>query len=353
MPKKNRKNKKKSTVVLNTEINIVDEGQSSLDVSDVVRKQKEDDSAKPENPVIEIRDEAPDNEVRNAEANNFSVSEVTSLRKFDSLAVSGRQESINSNFSFFSDNNLTEKDNLEDFEDERWNLAKEAVTHQEIVTTQTRFYAQSADITDGPELKIEEMLDSEMEEGVQIVESVSPEMSSEEDNNFLGNLRTEILEESKSDPDEATEDEQRTTRRSKSKLSWDNLVFKREIKIGFQAEREVGITDSSLRERLELMFENKISLNEETLRAYFPAGEYFFDQEECFGFVSPVKSLTLHVPRGDPFQDRDKVCQFSFPRQYSDRHDFSDSKLTVSLITSDSTMRPLEPPTYSSGFQRS
>ena len=36
------------------------------------------------------------------------------------------------------------------------------------------------------------MLDSEVEEGVQIVESVSPEMSSEEDNNFLGNLRTEI-----------------------------------------------------------------------------------------------------------------------------------------------------------------
>ena len=320
MPKKNRKNKKKSTVVLNTEINIVDEGQSSLDVSDVVRKQKEE-SAKSDNPVIEIRDEAPDNEVRNAEANNFSVSEVTSLRKFDSLAVSGRQESINSNFSFFSDNNLTEKDNLEDFEDERWNLARETVTHREIVTTQERFYAQSADITDGAELKIEEMLDSEVEEGVQIVESVSPEMSSEEDNNFLGNLRTEILEESKSDPDEATEEDQTTRRRSKSKLSWDNLVFKREIKIGFQASREsreAGITHGSLRERLELMFENKISLTEETLSANFPAGEYFFDQEECFGFVSPVKSLTMQVPRGDPFQDRDKVCQFSFPRQYSD-----------------------------------
>ena len=121
MPKKNRKTKKKSAVLLNTEINIVDEGQSSLDVSDVIRKEKEIEARKAENPVIEIGVEAGEiEEVVNAEANNFSVTEVASLRKVNSLAVAGRQGSINSNFSFFSDNNLTEKADLEDF-DEHWN----------------------------------------------------------------------------------------------------------------------------------------------------------------------------------------------------------------------------------------
>ena len=104
MPKKNRKTKKKSSVVLNTEINIVDEGQSSLDVSDVIRREKEIEAKKAENPVIEIGVEAEEpGEVLNVEANNFSVTEVASLRKVDSLAVAGRQGSINSNFSFFSE----------------------------------------------------------------------------------------------------------------------------------------------------------------------------------------------------------------------------------------------------------
>ena len=59
MPKKNRKTKKKSAVLLPTEINIVDEGQSSLDVSDVIRKEKEIEARKAENPpVIEIGVEA-------------------------------------------------------------------------------------------------------------------------------------------------------------------------------------------------------------------------------------------------------------------------------------------------------
>ena len=61
MPKKNKKTKKKSAVLLHTEINIVEEGQSSLDVSDVVRQQTQ---AQAETPVIEIREETSDSSVR-------------------------------------------------------------------------------------------------------------------------------------------------------------------------------------------------------------------------------------------------------------------------------------------------
>ena len=61
MPKKNRKTKKKSAVLLHTEINIVEEGQSSLDVSDVVRQQTQ---AQAETPVIEIQEEISDSSVR-------------------------------------------------------------------------------------------------------------------------------------------------------------------------------------------------------------------------------------------------------------------------------------------------
>ena len=99
MPKKNKKTKKKSAVLVNTEIKIVDEGQSSLDVSDVVRKQKQEEAETPDitdNPVIQIGIEAKESEsesswVGNTEANNFSVTEVTDMRRVDSLAVAGRQ----------------------------------------------------------------------------------------------------------------------------------------------------------------------------------------------------------------------------------------------------------------------
>ena len=254
---------------------------------------------------------------RNAEANHFSVSEVSELRKFDSLAVSGRQESVNSNFSFFSDNNLTEKDDLEDF-DEHWSLHREDVTQLErSVSTERSFHAQISDAPDGSSHLIEELLESHLDEEepkssfISTVESIVLEDGSEEDNNFLGNL-----EESKRDSEDG---------RSNSKLSWDNLVLKREINIGFQESNEVkesGESNSIWSEGFESLFEEgKIALTEENLSNFFPAANIFLGPDDSCGLVSPGKS-TVRVAREDPFKGEDKVggmfdiCDVSITAHY-------------------------------------
>ena len=130
MPKKGKKTKKKSTVVVKPEINIVEEGESSFDVTDVVRQKKaaaaaaQASSQPPQLPLeigIESAEEITDaNNVLNNEANNFSIHEVTNMRTLNSLSVMRKQDSINSNFSYFSDNNLTARDDLEDIEDDHF-----------------------------------------------------------------------------------------------------------------------------------------------------------------------------------------------------------------------------------------
>ena len=259
---------------------------------------------------------------RNAEANHFSVSEVSELRKFDSLAVSGRQESVNSNFSFFSDNNLTEKDDLEDF-DEHWSLHREDVTQLErSVSTERSFHAQISDAHDGSSHLIEELLESHLDEEepkssfISTVESIVLEDGSEEDNNFLGNLKNEILEGSKRDSEDG---------RSNSKLSWDNLVLKREIKIEFQESNEVkesGESNSIWSEGFESLFEEgKIALTEENLSNFFPAANIFLGPDDSCGLVSPGKS-TVKLAREDPFKGEDKVggmfdiCDVSITAHY-------------------------------------
>ena len=311
MPKKNRKTKKKSAVLLNTEINIVDEGQSSLDVSDVIRKEKEIEARKAENPVIEIGVETGEAEeaaeVVNAEANNFSVTEVASLRKVNSLAVAGRQGSINSNFSFFSDNNLTEKADLEDF-DEHWNtensslLVTENVTEyvtvtETIVSSQTSAY--TGDVTQESSLRIEELLDSDPDEDYQ--KSSTLQMTKEED--FLEDLKTEIIDGDKK------EDGSDMDRRLKSTVSWDNLVIKREIKIGLQdsADKTEPGEDKSWRERLERMLEHNTALTEDSLNHYFPGQNTFLHQEDGFGFVSDKPTLSMTISGKEPFFGNEKV----------------------------------------------
>ena len=109
MPKKGKKTKKKSTVVVKPEINIVEEGESSFDVTDVVRQKKAaaDAAQASFQPVqlpleigIESAEEITDanNVVLNKEANNFSIHEVTDMRTLNSLSVMRKQDSINSNF---------------------------------------------------------------------------------------------------------------------------------------------------------------------------------------------------------------------------------------------------------------
>merc|ERR1712079_137048 len=134
MPKKGKKTKKKSTVVVKPEINIVEEGESSFDVTDVVRQKKAAAAAlassqPPQLPLeigIESAEEITDaKNVLNNEANNFSIHEVTDMRTLDSLSVMRKQDSINSNFSYFSDNNLTARDDLEDIEDDQSTLTSQ------------------------------------------------------------------------------------------------------------------------------------------------------------------------------------------------------------------------------------
>ena len=316
MPKKNRKTKKKSSVVLNTEINIVDEGQSSLDVSDVIRKEKDIEARKAENPVIEIgveveAEETEETEVVNAEANNFSVTEVASLRKANSLAVSGRQGSINSNFSFFSDNNLTEKAELEDFDD-HWNTENREITEAEYMMTVTERTTGSLTMEtilssetypgDGNQvssLRIEELLDSDLDEDHQ--NSSTLQITKDED--FLEDLKTEILDGDK------IEDQ---GRRLKSTISWDNLVIKREMKIEFKNSTEADKTEPgedklSWKERLERMLEDKTALTEESLTGYFPHHNIFLHQEDGFGFVSDQPTLSMTISREKPFNGKKKV----------------------------------------------
>ena len=317
MPKKNRKTKKKSAVLLNTEINIVDEGQSSLDVSDVIRKEKEIEARKAENPVIEIgveveAEETDEAEVVNAEANNFSVTEVASLRKVNSLAVAGRQGSINSNFSFFSDNNLTEKAELEDFDD-HWNNENREITEAEYMMTVTERTTSSVTMEtilssetsqypgDGNQvssLRIEELLDSDLDE-----DQNSSTLQNTKDEDFLDDLKTEILDGDK------IEDQ---GRRLKSTISWDNLVIKREMKIEFQNSTEADKTEPgedklSWKERLERMLEDKTALTEESLAGYFPHQNIFLHQEDGFGFISEQPTLSMTISREKPFNGKKKV----------------------------------------------
>ena len=165
MPKKGKKGKKKSVVVINPEITIVDEGESSLDVEDAIRQKN---IALHTQPSIEIASEAQESrsvsvDSANAEMNSFTISEVTSMRKFDTLGVIGKKDSINSNFSFFSDNNLTATADLEKVEAHHFEETKITFSH---FAESRATNLQSLESFDEEEnLKIEELDEQEIQNG--------------------------------------------------------------------------------------------------------------------------------------------------------------------------------------------
>ena len=302
MPKKTKKGGKKKSTVVKPEINIVDEGQSSFDLTEVERAKKkaaEQALAAPPpapvvpQPVIDIAEEAEevikhdiDDEGVHTETNNFSISEVTKMRKMDSLAVIGKQSSINSNFSFFSDNNLTERDDLEDIEQhhltQRNTVYSSYMSEQSVTTVSCTFNTSvsrdtldSLEHTEEPGVVIEELEDdnheqqtarrvqfnstNNLENKIQWSTTDSERFTDqyEEPDGFLDNLKDEIkLVESNVEITEVKKTEEKNddittemsnalkdkieitspTTNSKSSIGWGNITFKREIKLGIKKE---------------------------------------------------------------------------------------------------------------------
>jgi len=325
MPKKNKKGKKKSTIV-QPEIHIVD-GNSSFDVSDMAKSEKKKETLIVPQPIsaVEAVDEVDD--ATNSHVNSFTISEVTQMRKFDSLAVVGKQGSINSNFSYFSDNNLTEREELE------------AVESSHFVHRQTTFSSYSSHATSeavvestvqevidqGEKLTIEELDSSDVETdnnkannhvkfeaeiGVNVINSSS---SSDEDDvilehnhsedarikwssenserftdqtgtadSFLENLHEEIERTNKNPVNDKPLEK-------KSKLGWDNIFVKKEVKLEFRKSEEYDSNESELD-----LWKRKIQvggidlLSQDNLEYHFSSetGSRFLDPTDGVGFLS-------------------------------------------------------------------
>ena len=327
MPKKNKKGKKKSTII-KPEIHIV-EGESSFDVSDMERKKKETSLAHPISAVEAVEIEVDEvDDATNSHVNSFTISEVTQMRKFDSLAVIGKQGSINSNFSFFSDNNLTEREELETVESHH--LVQRQTTFSSIssfATPKTIEESTSQGVIDlGEKLMIEELdlSDAEIENdvpnhhvkfeaevGVNVINSSS---SSDEDDiiiehnhseearikwtsedsdrftdqtgaidDFLENLHEEI-ENSNNNPVS-----EKPLEKTKSKLGWDNIFIKKEVKLEFKNSEEYISTDSEFDVWRSKIQKGGIELlSQESLDYHFSSkdGSRFVDLNEGVGFLS-------------------------------------------------------------------
>ena len=327
MPKKNKKGKKKSTII-KPEIHIV-EGESSFDVSDMERKKKETSLAHPISAVEAVEIEVDEvDDATNSHVNSFTISEVTQMRKFDSLAVIGKQGSINSNFSFFSDNNLTEREELETVESHH--LVQRQTTFSSIssfATPKTIEESTSQGVIDlGEKLMIEELdlSDAEIENdvpnhhvkfeaevGVNVINSSS---SSDEDDiiiehnhseearikwtsedsdrftdqtgaidDFLENLHEEIENSSNNPVSE------KPLEKTKSKLGWDNIFIKKEVKLEFKNSEEYISTDSEFDVWRSKIQKGGIELlSQESLDYHFSSkdGSRFVDLNEGVGFLS-------------------------------------------------------------------
>ena len=341
MPKKGKKTKKKSTVVVKPEINIVEEGESSFDVTDVVRQKKAAAAAlassqPPQLPLeigIESAEEITDaNNVLNNEANNFSIHEVTDMRTLDSLSVMRKQDSINSNFSYFSDNNLTARDDLEDIEDDHFQEStltseetskladvetetenknheieeilsekyekeqtvcfKEESVHEEqetkIIWSQTdeKRFTDEDETPDGfldglkEELSVQDIKGS-TEEVISWsnIETERFTGQSEERDSFLENLKVEM--------DVAHEEKQENFGEKKiSKIGWDNIVLKKEITLGLKEFRDFD-EEKKAHDVWKENFQNLSEINEKILKERFHDAPFVsFDPDRGFGVVS-------------------------------------------------------------------
>jgi len=293
MPKKGKKGKKKSVVVINPEITIVDEGESSLDVEDAIRQKN---IALHTQPSIEIASEAQESrsvsvDSANAEMNSFTISEVTSMRKFDTLGVIGKKDSINSNFSFFSDNNLTATADLEKVEAHHFEETKITFSH---FAESRATNLQSLESFDEEEnLKIEELDEQEIqnggtnllmppqddtmhilrEENIEWQDSERERITDQEDqtDSFLMEIEREVSEDSGQTEEsrfqsfssvesgekdsflkEIKKEVMEDNSQRKTVISWNNIQIKREIKLGLKVEMSDGQRKENILIRTEL-----------------------------------------------------------------------------------------------------
>ena len=326
MPKKGKKAKKKS-IVVKPEINIV-EGESSFDMAEMIRQKKMKEEAEAaaaalvEKPVIEIGVEAAERVVReeviNSDVNNFSVSEVTEMRRVDSLAVVGKQTSINSNFSFFSDNNLTERDDLEEIEDHHFDHRQTTVTsyvEEKRVVTSTSVMVSvvgvstnqdDVDTTDSVHIEeLEDGVDEVRQEVNQVTALSRFTDQSEENDSFLKDLEAEIVEElsslSSSD-DEILKPTTETVTAAemivssptkKSNIGWDNLLFKKKIQLEFKETEDDcnSSNDVSNTSEIETLFHNLGSTlsGDDIITNFSTALTHCFDFVVGAGLVSASK----------------------------------------------------------------
>ena len=349
MPKKGKKGKKKSVVVINPEITIVDEGESSLDVEDAVRQKK---IALQTQPSIEIAPEAQESrsesvESANAEMNSFTISEVTSMRKFDTLGVIGKKDSINSNFSFFSDNNLTATADLEEVEDHHFEETKITFSH---FAESRAANLQSLESFEEENLKIEELEEQEIQNGdtnllmppqddtIQIVKEENIEwqdsererITDQEDqtDSFLMEIQREVSE----DSDQAVINRSEESRfqsfssmeygekdsflnelkkevmednsQRKTKFSWNNIQIKREIKLGFKG----AMSDGQLKEKILIGTELKGNLIKH-LENNFHQGNikvFFYNGQDKISTESETETKII------PLED----CSLNFNKVY-------------------------------------
>lgn len=324
MPKKGKKGKKKSVVVITPEITIVDEGESSLDVEDAIRQKK---IALQTQPSIEIASEAQESrsvsmESANAEMNNFTISEVTSMKKFDTLGVIGKKNSINSNFSFFSDNNLTATADLEEVEAHHFEETK--ITFRHFAESRATNLQSLESFDEEENLKIEELEEQkiqnrgtnllmppqddtihiEREENIEWTESERERITGQEDqtDSFLMEIEKEVSEDS--DQTEVNRSEESRFQsfssmesgekdkflneikkemfgensQRKTIISWNNIQIKREIKLGFkepmsdgQRKEKILIRTTELKENLIKHLENY--LHQGNTKVFFYNGQ--------------------------------------------------------------------------------
>ena len=311
MPKRGKKGKKKS-VVVNPEIKIVDEGQSSFAVEDAIRQKT---ASVRSQPPIEKASEAEESsnfpvEGENADMNSFTISEVTSMRKFDTLGVIGKKDSINSNFSFFSDNNLTATADLEEVEAHHFEETKITFSHFAESRSTNLQSLKSFDGTETESLKIDEFEDKDQQNGsnnllmlpqdfsmsfreenkniewheaeteritdkedqtdsflMELEREISAdsneteekdeassfssiEMDTGENDNILNDIKTETIE------DKSTNSQ--TILERKTKVGWDNIQIKREIKIGFKEPVPGDTLVTELKDKIIQQLDNKI-----------------------------------------------------------------------------------------------
>ena len=289
-------------MVINPEIKIVDEGESSLDVQDAIRQKK---IALQTQPSIEIALEAEEansvsKEAENTEVNSFTISEVTSMRKMrnvDTLGVLGKKDSINSNFSFFSDNDLTATADLEEVEAHQFEETK--ITFSHFAESRATNLQSLESFDEDESLKTEELEEAEIQNGgsnllmppqeettnivteesgyIQWQEAEKERITDQEDqvDSFLMDLEREVSEESgqaevheaytpryqnfssmeSGEKDnflnEIKEEVMEDKSQRKTKISWNNIQIKREIKIGFK-QRPEGHSEEKIPVEIDL-----------------------------------------------------------------------------------------------------